>query len=508
MSDQGDAGQWRPTSRNNEHEAAEETTGPIPAVPRDEAAEQGFPPPGGAPDSWSADDESTGGFPSVPVEPPSFSTRAPFEPADESPAYESEPGDDVWNTGGSKPAETHDADPYEVAEQPPAVEEQPAESSFSYGTPDDTPSYEFPTEKTYGREEFSYAPPEEPALRGLDALSAEAPPRYGGMPDTAPRGGQSTDDDQDEEFFAQDDHPPMWDKVVAPAGPPPKPGKPSSGNLRLPEWMRDENNGGGHPGPTPGASGGFEEEGGSKKGLYAGVALLVAGLVAVGGVYVLRGGGTTDASHAASPTKSSKRPSSPPAQQPTAPQVPEKVLGRFKGVHTAPLGRVSDPRAGLSYPKFGQPWALAPRTSPMAELGFNVSQFAVTEKAAGRPKRWARLMSAQLGGAEKGAYTGPGSERETATLAASSYEARMYGFRHRKKLLASQPLEVGGHKGWLVGYYLTYNRPGSQATGDVVAVAVMNTGKPEPGVLFMSVPNTNRKLWPDVNYVVRQLRVM
>jgi hypothetical protein len=55
---------------------------------------------------------------------------------------------------------------------------------------------------------------------------------------------------------------------------------------------------------------------------------------------------------------------------------------------------------------------------------------------------------------------------------------------------------------------LTYNRPGTKATGDVMTVAIVDTGKQEPAVLFMSVPNTNRKLWPDVNYVVRQLKVM
>jgi len=41
----------------------------------------------------------------------------------------------------------------------------------------------------------------------------------------------------------------------------------------------------------------------------------------------------------------------------------------------------------------------------------------------------------------------------------------------------------------------------------VVTVAVVDTGKSSPGVLFMSVPNTSRKLWPDINFVVRSLRV-
>ena len=83
----------------------------------------------------------------------------------------------------------------------------------------------------------------------------------------------------------------------------------------------------------------------------------------------------------------------------------------------------------------------------------------------------------------------------------------MFTFRHKKRVLASQPLDIGGHKGWLISDYVTYRRTDLKATGDVVTVAVVDTGRSAPGVLFMSVPNTNRKLWPDINFVVRSLRV-
>jgi hypothetical protein len=143
----------------------------------------------------------------------------------------------------------------------------------------------------------------------------------------------------------------------------------------------------------------------------------------------------------------------------------------------------------------------------MAELGFSAGQFAVTEKAGNDPKRWGRLLSAQLGGADKNAYDGPGTERAAAARVADSYEARMYGYKHKKKVLASQSLDVDGHKGWLVGYYLTYHRPGVKATGEIFTVAFVDTGKKAPGVVLMTVPNTHKKLWPDVNYVMRSIKV-
>jgi hypothetical protein len=316
---------------------------------------------------------------------------------------------------------------------------------------------------------------------------------------------------EENEFFASDDHPPMWDKVVAPAGPPPKPGKPSSGNLRLPDWMRDEANAAsaasaGAP-PSGPRSDPYEEEGRSKRPLFLGVGILLAGLIAVAGVYVLKGNGDSQASNAAAPTQSTQTPSSAPTQPAKAPQTPVKALPKFKGVHTKAAGRITDARSGLSYARLNRPWALPPKKSPMTELGFTASQFAVTEKAGAEPKHWARLMSTQLAGAAKSAYDGPGTERAAATEVAKMYEERMFNFRNKKRVLASQPLTIGGHKGWLVSDYLTYRRPGTKATGDVVTLALVDTGKKAPGVLFMSVPNTSRKLWPDINFVVRSLRV-
>jgi hypothetical protein len=313
---------------------------------------------------------------------------------------------------------------------------------------------------------------------------------------------------EENEFFASDDHPPMWDKVVAPAGPPPKPGKPSSGNLRLPEWMRDENNASAGGPPSPRSSDSYEEEDGrSKRPLYLGVGILLAGLIAVAGVYLLKGNGDSQASNAAAPAQSTQTPSSSPTQPAKAPQTPVKALPKFKGVHTKAAGRIADARSGLSYARLNRPWALPPKKSPMTELGFTASQFAVTEKAGGQPKHWARLMSAQLAGTAKSAYDGPGTERAAATEVVKMYEERMFNFRNKKRVLASQPLTIGGHKGWLVSDYLTYRRPGLKATGDVVTLALVDTGKKAPGVLFMSVPNTSKKLWPDINFVVRSLRV-
>jgi hypothetical protein len=326
----------------------------------------------------------------------------------------------------------------------------------------------------------------EPA--GSDEHGSFQWPAYG---ESGPEKTAREEQETENEFFGSDDQIATWDSVGAPSGPPPQPGKPSSGNLRMPEWMKDDD------AAPPGYD---EEHKRSRLPMFAGIGVLVLGLLTAGAVALMKhGGGTPDTVGRAAPTG----PATGPARVPK-----ERALARFRGPHTMPIGRIADRRAGLSYPRLRRPWAMVPKKSPMSEIGFSAGQFAVTERTGGQPTRWGRLMSAQLGGAERSAYNGPGTERAAALQVAELYEARMYAFRHKRRLLASQPLNIGGHRGWLVGYFLTYHRPAVRTTSEVFTVAVVDTGRPAPGVLFMSVPNTDRRLWPDVNYVVHTLRVL
>lgn len=331
------------------------------------------------------------------------------------------------------------------------------------------------------------------------------------------RRGPAADPDHDHEFFGAGDDPANWGSI-GPSGPPPQPGKPSSGNLRLPEWMREESGGvapaGG--GADSADSAGYDydygyddEDGKSRLPLIAGLGVLVAGLVVAAGVYLLKSGGGDQQRPAAHVTTAPNRTDgvAAPNGGASAAGRSQKALPVFSGPHTVSVGRIVDQRAGLSYPKLGRPWQPQPKNGQMTELGFSEGQYALSEKAGGQAKVWARLMSGPLGHADKGAYQGGSTVQAAATQVAATYEKKLYDFKHHRKLIASQPLDVGGLKGWLVGYHLTYHRPATKATGDLYTVAVVDTGKRGPGVLLMSVPDTQRRLYPDVDYVVQSLEV-
>jgi hypothetical protein len=292
-----------------------------------------------------------------------------------------------------------------------------------------------------------------------------------------------------------------------PSGPssPPKPGTPSSGNLRLPEWMREEMQGGDEDRPLMHPADKYEEdEHRSRLMLYFGVGLLLVALLAAAAVFVLKSsGGKDDAGESASQSAGAGAQPAPPDLQVPA----DKPLMVFRGTHTKAAGLLPDRFSGLMYPRLGAPWQIPSRKSGLGRYGWSGQQVIVTEKRGGRPSWFGQLLSGTLSAAQRNLYSGPGTERAAAAALAQQFDSRFYAFPHRTRNLASQRLTVDGHKGWLVGSYIGYRQRGVKATGDVVAVAVVDTGRSSPGVMFMAIPNTNRNLWPDVNYVLRSLKV-
>jgi hypothetical protein len=295
---------------------------------------------------------------------------------------------------------------------------------------------------------------------------------------------------------------------VAPSGPatPPKAGIPSSGNLRLPDWMREEINTGQGPADRV-MQIHDEDEGRSRLMLYGGVGLLVVALIAAAAVYFLKSSGAGAAegdSGAPAPGGST----TPAAAAPPDVKLPaDRPLMTFRGRHSRAVGIVPDKRAGVVYPRLGAPWQIPSAKSGLGKLGWSGQQVVVTEQQSGRPKWYGQLLSGTLSAAQRNLYAGPGSEKAAAVALAKEYEARFYSFPHKTRSLASQRLTVDGRRGWLVGSYIGYRKPGIKATAEVVTVAVLDTGRSTPAVIFMALPNTNRNLWPDINYVFSSLKI-
>ncbi|MGI5206943.1 hypothetical protein ACQEU6_35870 [Spirillospora sp. CA-108201] len=293
------------------------------------------------------------------------------------------------------------------------------------------------------------------------------------------------------------------------SGQPAKPGKPSSGNWQMPDWMADEDAAdaklGGSPKPRRDALDGGG--GRSRIVLFGGIGLLVVALLAAGGVYFMKSGeGDKPAGGGDTADNADRRAAAEQSEAAQAEMPPDKRLATFPGKPSRMLGRVNDVHSGLSYPRLAAPWQVPTKKNKLGTPGWSGQQILLTERRAGR-LWYGQLLTGTLIPSLQSSYQGPDSVKNVAGLAAKGYEAQYYSFPHKSAPLASQALNVDGHKGWLVASYLTYKRAGVRATGEIVAVAVVDTGRKAPAVVFASMPNTNRKQWPDVNRFLGQLKV-
>ncbi|TMQ96742.1 hypothetical protein ETD83_20990 [Actinomadura soli] len=289
-------------------------------------------------------------------------------------------------------------------------------------------------------------------------------------------------------------------------GEPAKPGKPSSGNWQMPAWMADEAAADAKLGAAERPRRDVLDDNGgrSRVVLFGGVGLLVAALVAAGAVYLLKGGGEPAESDSGANAGRTAT-----AEQSEAAQVelpPDKRLKAFPGRPSRMLGRVADVHSGLSYPRLAAPWKVPTKRNRLGTPGWSGQQILVTEKNGGQ-LWYGQLLTGTLLPSLQSAYQGPDSVKNVAGLVAKGFEAQYYGFPHRSAPLASQPLNVDGRQGWLIASYLTYKRDGVRATGEIYATAVIDTGRKAPAVVFVSMPNTHKKMYPDVNAFFTGLKI-
>ncbi|WP_106397656.1 hypothetical protein [Actinocorallia populi] len=271
----------------------------------------------------------------------------------------------------------------------------------------------------------------------------------------------------------------------------------------MPEWMREETEA--NRAASTGA--GFDEQemrrDRSRTYLFAGIgAAAVAGIVALG-VFVLTGDGSSgEAEVKARPGVTT--PSAGPEDRTVLP--PHKELAAFRGTGSPVTGMFPDPESGLQVPQFGGGWVEPNKKNRLAQSGWTGQQILVTEKK-GTQLWYGSVLTSPLGPVERRIWDKGGSLEKNAVAVASNLEERLYGFPHETAELASQPLKVDGRDGWLVARHLKYDRKPIRAGSEVVAIALIDTGERYPSVLFVSLPDTHKKLWPDVNTVISQLKV-
>lgn len=232
-----------------------------------------------------------------------------------------------------------------------------------------------------------------------------------------------------------------------------------------------------------------------RRGLVAaGLAVLLVGVLAFAvlpGRGAGDGGGLADPGAVATAPPSEPAPTSAPAPAPTTPR--------------PVTGRVTDRIGRLSYDVLPGDWREWDRET-FRGLRSTTGYYRITQQSVPNGQTyWANVSSGQLD-----PMLAAPDLRTTATQLVDTL-ARGYYPGHRRDGLSQQPLTVDGAPAYLVRYraiFFPQSAAGYTAKSEQVAVLLVDTGAELPAVLYVSLPDTVKELWPAVDRLLASVRVV
>ncbi|MFI6291814.1 hypothetical protein ACIBEJ_09540 [Nonomuraea sp. NPDC050790] len=206
----------------------------------------------------------------------------------------------------------------------------------------------------------------------------------------------------------------------------------------------------------------------------------------------------------AGPLASESEPTDPPAAKPQASKpTPAKTstsigpLKRFPGKAAPVMGVVPDPQAGISVPRLGGNWLLDQRPLVKTTYGFDTRQYVKVGV-----DTYANVMTGPLSQRMAASYTSKDDLEPVIKQVVLNARKRFFPEDNKVRKIAQQPLKIGGSTGRLIAYELT------SGTGKATIVtAAINTANELPAIVYMSVPGDAKRLLPDINTVVKQIKV-
>lgn len=190
------------------------------------------------------------------------------------------------------------------------------------------------------------------------------------------------------------------------------------------------------------------------------------------------------------------------------PAVPSAAPGTTPDPNAYPPGtvRIIDPDAGISYAYLGEGWReLDFMARP--EMTTSHGQYIVTQESTPDGGQFvAECSSGPL--AEQFAVTGPQSYARVVDELSKSFRANYYPAPNAKDPLSAEAVTLDGAPGYLLEFDLTWDVAGYDSTGERVALLLLDTGRPRPAVLYISIPNTHAELYGIIDQLLASILVL
>lgn len=187
----------------------------------------------------------------------------------------------------------------------------------------------------------------------------------------------------------------------------------------------------------------------------------------------------------------------PPSAAPEPDQLPPPAA--------APGPRTVDEEAGISYRAYGEPWHSWPFVWHGGTLGipYAVGQHFVTETY-GLGDYHASILSAAVPVAVNDSMVV--DLVCTGRQVAADVRAEYYPQPNQMELMRDGLTTLGGRPAWVTKFRLHFDQPDLKAKDELVAVALIDVGRPTAAVLYVSIPGTHRQWDHVVDEVLASVR--
>ncbi|MEU6427807.1 hypothetical protein ABZ860_18105 [Microbispora sp. NPDC046973] len=180
-------------------------------------------------------------------------------------------------------------------------------------------------------------------------------------------------------------------------------------------------------------------------------------------------------------------------KDPRVPALPKdgRRLRSLPGRAAATHGLIKDRRSGVALPRFTKTWASA-KPAPFASR---------------------QLLPKVKGASYRGMLVScPVPTPEQKTLRDTAFLAARWTLNHHPSgatitWTASQPIKAGKRKGWLLGYTVHYTLKGKKRVSSA-ALALVDVPEKKPAVVFVTIPDSQKKRWHDINKVMSSVKAL
>ncbi len=167
--------------------------------------------------------------------------------------------------------------------------------------------------------------------------------------------------------------------------------------------------------------------------------------------------------------------------------------------------RTVDPQAGISYARYGAPWVPWDEVWDAGDLHvrYGVGQHFVTETYA-LGEYHASILSGSVPAAENDALTL--DLKCTGHQVLADVRASYYPQPNTMDTMRDEVTVLGGRPAWVAKFRLHFHEDGLRATSELVGLALIDVGRPNAAIIYISIPNTVSQYDPLVDQVLASVR--